>query len=527
MSQERVFSLIGDSNVRRYINKTSVRANPSMKNAQILSCGHLSIFKDILSQVRATSTVCIVSCLSNFLTRADGPEIVAQRIDPVLGEIREILDQACADHPERFYLLSPPMYRISPTWYREGLPEILTTFSQTMIPDRPANLMLLPSFPTPAFGEDGVHLTPYSGLEFMIHLFDSSEEALASLASPSEVVISQNSESTRVLEDRVMALEQDHRRLNKIVENKIAIDAEAADFQANERMLDFFVVAGLKAIPSELVGKAWQDQAMKDVKEFLRLLMGKNMDVVYVKNATARHKNAEVTYNVQMRKVSDSKAIRDKFGSFFVGGDKRPANMKKYSVRNRVTPNTKVRLSVLQVIGRRYKTSNPDSKVQAIGYDSSPVLKITPGPGASDRRTLSYNFVEGVKAYPTNFTAEDLDFILKKVNPKLSGQLRSLFIVLSDDVFRKRLFKQKSRSAPSSTPTVEANVAENDPEAMSESEFSEEENSEVSVPVAEPVAIVPVAIPPVVRPALASGSRSRSQKRGATSSPGGAAPAKK
>lgn len=38
----------------------------------------------------------------------------------------------------------------------------------------PCCLHLLPSFPTPEFDQDGVHLTVYSGLEFMIHLFDSS-----------------------------------------------------------------------------------------------------------------------------------------------------------------------------------------------------------------------------------------------------------------------------------------------------------------------------------------------------------------
>ena len=38
--------------------------------------------------------------------------------------------------------------------------------------------------------------------------------------------------------------------------------------------------------------------------------------------------------------------------------------MKPYSVRNRVTPGTQVRIAVLQVLARRYKVSNPGSKVQ-------------------------------------------------------------------------------------------------------------------------------------------------------------------
>ena len=42
------------------------------------------------------------------------------------------------------------------------------------------------------------------------------------------------SELTRVLEDRVMVLEQDHPHLAKVVDHRIAIEAELADFQENE-----------------------------------------------------------------------------------------------------------------------------------------------------------------------------------------------------------------------------------------------------------------------------------------------------
>ena len=74
-----------------------------------------------------------------------------------------------------------------------------------------------------------------------------------------------------------------------------------------------------------------------------------------------------------MRDVADSKAIRDKFGAYFIGmkdgKDGRPENLKRYSVRNFVTPETKVRIAVLQVLTTRYRNSNPGSKVQVVGYD--------------------------------------------------------------------------------------------------------------------------------------------------------------
>ena len=66
-----------------------------------------------------------------------------------------------------------------------------------------------------------------------------------------------------------------------------------------------------------------------------------------------------------MKSVADSQAIRDKFGTFFYGGsDKRPPEMKPYSVRNKVTPGTQVRIGILQVLARRYKASNPGSQVK-------------------------------------------------------------------------------------------------------------------------------------------------------------------
>ena len=64
MAQSRVFTLLGDSNVRRYINKTSVRASQDIKSAQILSCSRLEIFKEVpksFSQRRRRQVIPICS----------------------------------------------------------------------------------------------------------------------------------------------------------------------------------------------------------------------------------------------------------------------------------------------------------------------------------------------------------------------------------------------------------------------------------------------------------------------------------
>ena len=80
----RIFSVVGDSNIRNHVNKNSCRANPALKAAQTLSCGSLSIFTATLEKVRQESTACIVSCITNLLTDADGPPTLSLRVNPVL-----------------------------------------------------------------------------------------------------------------------------------------------------------------------------------------------------------------------------------------------------------------------------------------------------------------------------------------------------------------------------------------------------------------------------------------------------------
>ena len=330
------------------------------------------------------------------------------------------------------------MYRSSPVWFREGLPEIMNMFSQTMSGEKPSNLHLLPSFATPEFKSDGVHLTAYSGLEFILHLFDSASDLLDHLAMPLPDLAIKGGETARVLEDRMMALEQDHRRLNKVVEQKTASDAELDDFHANERTQDFFVVSGLPLIV-DLVGKAWQDQAVKDVAFFIKTLLGRSLKIVFVKNSTKRHEGAEVTYSVQMSSVAESKSIRDKFGSFFLTGqDLRLENLKIYSVKNFVTPETMIRISILKLLGKKYRESNPSSRVKVIGYQPRPMIKITPAASSSDTRIMLFNYVEAVTKLPCKFTPAEIEPITRRVNPKLAGQIRSIFVVLWDDVFKKK-----------------------------------------------------------------------------------------
>ena len=510
-SASSVFSLLGDSNISGHVNKTSCRANPQLRGAQVLQCGHLGIFSDVLAKIRKETTIVILACLTNFVTGAEGPPTVSHRVGPVLQEVKDLLGDFCAASASRLVLLSPPMYRTTPTWYREGLPEVLSLFSQYFTQDKPDNLHILPSFPTPAFESDGIHLTPYSGLEFVLYLFDASESLISGLDSSVDEVATKTSEAARVLEDRVVALEQDHRRLNRVVEDQIAIESEIADFRSNERFEDCFMIYGLPKLSDDLVGKPWQDAALRDVKAVLLILMGREMPIVFVKNATTRQKDAEITYSVQMSDVSSSSAIRRKFGSFFLGGvDRRPEGLLHVNIKNRVTPETRIRISLLKLLAKRYRDANPGSRVQVISYDPRPILKITPAQNSSDRRIKTFNYVEAVKKLPVPPSAE-VEPILRRVRPELLGKIRATFIILSDDEYRSKFVRFQSKSKSSAASTSAPVSAASDSVNRDQSE-NESESSDSAPPPPPPVQSV-------------SGSQKNPKKRGPTSISG--APNKK
>lgn len=342
------------------------------------------------------------------------------------------------------------MYRRTPLWYRDGMAEVLTRFSSQYQRVSSPNLHLLPSFPTPSYESDGVHLDAYSGMEFVLHLFDSSVSLLASVAATPEVRVSGSIESSRSLGDRVVALEQGLSRINDGFELKTAIDAELSDFRANERLEDSFIVTGLPRIPSGMTGKVWQDRAKKDVSAFLKDLMGKDFSIIVVHNITGRSSDAEVSYTVKLDSADDSRSIRSKFGGFFSGGqDRRPDRFKSIGVSNCVTRETRVRISILKLFGEQYKDSNPGAKFQVIGYQPRPLLKLTPPPDSNDRKVRTFNFIEAVQKLPNTFDTETLLPLLKKFGPKYPGRLRSLFIVLSDDLVPPTRARNKRGGSPS------------------------------------------------------------------------------
>ena len=208
------------------------------------------------------------------------------------------------------------------------------------------------------------------------------------------------------------------------------------------------MITGLRSLGDKMPPKEWQEKAIKDVQGVLVLLLGQERPIRYIQNKTSQGKDPLVRYMVEMVKIEDSKEIRDKFGVFFIGGDKRPPALKPFSISSNVTPATSVRVAILKVLGARYLASNPGSTVKVIGYESRPVLKLhPPAPTASSstsRRVQTFNYIQAIQSLPTNFTDEELSTIGKKVSAKLFGTLRSTFIVITDDMIRKKSGKSAS-----------------------------------------------------------------------------------
>ena len=454
----RVFSLLGDSNIQRNMNSTNCRDRPLMSAAQVIPCGRLQVLSEALRQVRAESNVVVLSCVTNCITSSmDSVSSVSNRVEPIIKEFASILSLHAESHAECLYLVAPPMYRSFPIWYRDGISEVLQKFSSVMCSSPNVNIRLLPSFATPVFETDGVHLTPYSGLEFILHLFDSSCDLIKVLNSSPEEVVIKNVESSRVLEDRMMALEQDHRRLNRVMEEKTAEDAELADYHENMRYEDHFIVLGLAHIP-KCDPRVWQEKAKRVVSEFLVELIGREVKIVFIKNITGKAKDSPARYQVQMASVEVSKEIRDKFGTFFPGGkDSRPGPFKKISVRNRLTHESRVRFNIMKVLAQHWQSSNPGSKIQCIGYGSRPTIKLINAEGAGDFRVRTMNFVEAARSLPASFSPDELEMILSEVKPKWIGKLRSLFIVLSDDMIPR---KARGRASAPKSKSTEQNPKE-------------------------------------------------------------------
>ena len=145
-------------------------------------------------------------------------------------------------------LVAPPLFRIRPAWYQRELAQIASRFSSTFSTNLAQNLLLLPSFISQDLMPDCVHLTPVSGLHFVLHLFDQTETLLSLEPASSEIKLAHVQESVRHHGDRLSFLESKHGQLKKRVDLKAAKDSEFDDWVTNRNEEDWVTVLGLKRL---------------------------------------------------------------------------------------------------------------------------------------------------------------------------------------------------------------------------------------------------------------------------------------
>ena len=341
-----------------------------------------------------------------------------------------------------FYFLqvfvSPPLYRQRPTWYQQGLTQIAAMFSSAFSTNPPPNLRLLPSFSSQELEPDGKHLSPVSGLHYIIHLFDKTEALLASSSLSQDAQFSIVQEQVRHHEDRMSFLENRHVSLQQQVSSKTAADAEINDWVQNRNEEDWFVIQGVPRLTG-LSDKEWPAAAKKQVTDYINLILHTNrsrldFEVQLVSNPFKLRTSGPTTYNVRMDSYYSLKVIRDIFSGFFRRNKplRLPPPLKGVSLRNKVTLETKIRISILRQLGERYKDSNSGASYRVKGYDPRPTITTMP-PRSANARFRTYNFIQAVSALPSDFTDENLTLIYQVVGDRFRGKLQSLFVVLRDD----------------------------------------------------------------------------------------------
>lgn len=437
----RLITIIGDANIRRNMTGLNMASRDAMKTSQVLACDNLASLDTALTEVRAESSVCIVAAITDMLLAADDTGTIASSIESVLLSFKSKVLSLCAARPNLIVAVAPPLYRNRPLWYQKYLPQISGLFSTILSNDHPATFGLLPSFCSQETLPDGVYLTPVSGLHYVLHIFDQTEALIKSASSSTDAQLYQVQELSRQHDDRIVFLEQRHGHLDGRFDLKVASDAEFNDYLLNRAEEDYVTVIGSKRIDSEMTAKEWQVAAKRQMNEIFKLVLKAtkihvDYTVLYVGNPLRYRRQGKTVYNARLDSVPAAQRIRDVFSSFFRRNSPvhLPSALKGISLRNKVTVETRVRISILHQLGRQYQESNgPGSSYKVRGFESRPLLQTFPPSGASGSRTRTYSFIEAATQLPAVFSDEGLIAIHQIIGARHPGLLQALFIVLRDD----------------------------------------------------------------------------------------------
>ena len=99
MSISRLFTIIGDQNVRRNMTGLNVASREVMKSAQVLDCSSMTDMDSRLNEVRPESEVLILASITEFLLSSGDCGTIYSSIDPVLTAFASKVVGFCAYRP--------------------------------------------------------------------------------------------------------------------------------------------------------------------------------------------------------------------------------------------------------------------------------------------------------------------------------------------------------------------------------------------------------------------------------------------
>ena len=95
----RMFSIIGDGNVRRNMTGLNVASRECMKSAQVIDYVAPGSLDDAFKEIRPESTVCIFAALTDLLLTGGDSGTIFAAIDPILDSFRSKAFSLCTSRP--------------------------------------------------------------------------------------------------------------------------------------------------------------------------------------------------------------------------------------------------------------------------------------------------------------------------------------------------------------------------------------------------------------------------------------------
>ena len=105
MLVSRLFTIIGDVNVRRNMTGLNVASREVMKTAQVLDFNGAGSFEAVLGQVRPESSVCIIAAITDILMSNGDCGTIFASVDPILNSLCGQIADLCTSRPTLQVLL--------------------------------------------------------------------------------------------------------------------------------------------------------------------------------------------------------------------------------------------------------------------------------------------------------------------------------------------------------------------------------------------------------------------------------------